>query len=95
MGFDIKGTVEQGLNKAQEVINEKAGKEVVTDEHVAKVEEVVTEKRLQADREVRQVRRQPPLDWRLTSLPRGVGRHFPGFALQAFTQRLSLNISLK
>ena len=27
----------------QEVINEKAGKEVVTDEHVAKVEEVVTE----------------------------------------------------
>ena len=43
MGFDIKGTVEQGLDKAQEVINEKAGKEVVTDEHVAKVEEVVTE----------------------------------------------------
>ena len=44
MGFDIKGTVEQGLDKAQEVINEKAGKEIVTDEHVAKVEEVVTEK---------------------------------------------------
>ena len=43
VGFDIKGTVEQGLDKAQEVINEKAGKEVVTDEHVAKVEEVVTE----------------------------------------------------
>lgn len=43
MGFDIKGTVEQGLDKAQEVINEKAGKEVVTDEHVAKVEEAVTE----------------------------------------------------
>lgn len=43
MGFDIKGTVEQGLDKAQEVINEKAGKEVVTDEHVAKVEEVVAE----------------------------------------------------
>ena len=46
MGFDIKGTVEQGLDKAQEVINEKAGKEVVTDEHIAKVEkveEVVTE----------------------------------------------------
>ena len=43
MGFDIKGTVEHGLDKAQEVINEKAGKEVVTDEHVAKVEEVVTE----------------------------------------------------
>ena len=43
MGFDIKGTVEQGLDKAQEVINEKAGKEVVTDEHVAKVEEVVNE----------------------------------------------------
>lgn len=43
MGFDIKGTVEQGLNKAQEVINEKAGKEVVTDEHIAKVEKVVTD----------------------------------------------------
>ncbi|WP_314660185.1 ribosome recycling factor [uncultured Rothia sp.] len=42
MGFDIKGAVEQGLDKAQEVINEKAGKEVVTDEHIAKVEEVVT-----------------------------------------------------
>ena len=40
MGFDIKGTVEQGLDKAQEVINEKAGKEVVTDEHIAKVEKV-------------------------------------------------------
>ena len=37
MGFDIKGTVEQGLDKAQEVINEKAGKEVVTDEHVARL----------------------------------------------------------
>ena len=40
MGFDIKGTVEQGFDKAQEVINEKAGKEVVTDEHIAKVEKV-------------------------------------------------------
>ena len=40
MGFDIKGTVEQGLDKAQEVINEKAGTEVVTDEHIAKVEKV-------------------------------------------------------
>ena len=40
MGFDIKGTVEQGLDKAQEVINEKAGMEVVTDEHIAKVEKV-------------------------------------------------------
>ena len=43
MGFDIKSAVEQGLDNAQEVINEKAGKEVVTDEHVAKVEEVVTD----------------------------------------------------
>ena len=38
MGFDIKGTVEQGLDKAQEVINEKAGKEVVT-ENVSKLTE--------------------------------------------------------
>ena len=43
MGFDIKGTVEQGLDKAQEVINDTAGKEVVTDEQIAKVEEVVTD----------------------------------------------------
>ena len=44
MGFDIKGTVEQGLDKAQEVINEKAGKDIVSDEHVAKVEEVINGK---------------------------------------------------
>ena len=40
MCFDIKGTVEQGLDKAKEVINDTAGKEVVTDEHIAKVEKV-------------------------------------------------------
>ena len=43
VGFDIKGTVEQGLDKAKEVINDTAGKEVVTDEQIAKVEEVVTD----------------------------------------------------
>lgn len=44
MGFDIKGTVEQGLDKAQEVINDKAGKDVVSNEHVAKVEDVINDK---------------------------------------------------
>lgn len=44
MGFDIKGTVEQGLDKAQEVINDKAGKDVVSNEHVAKVEDVINGK---------------------------------------------------
>ena len=43
MGFDIKGTVEQGLDTATDVINDTAGKEVVTDEQIAKVEEVVTD----------------------------------------------------
>lgn len=43
MGFDIKGIVEQGLDKAQDAINEKVGQEVVTDEHIAKVEEIVTD----------------------------------------------------
>ena len=43
MDFDIKGTVEQGPGQGQEVINEKYWREVVTDEHAAKVEEVVTE----------------------------------------------------
>ena len=37
MGFDIKGSVDQGLDKAKDVVNDKAGKEVVTDEHVDKV----------------------------------------------------------
>jgi len=27
MGFDIKGTVDQGLDKAKDVVNDKAGKE--------------------------------------------------------------------
>lgn len=43
MGFDIKGTVEQGLDKAKEVINDKAGKDVVSDEHVQKAGEAVNE----------------------------------------------------
>lgn len=43
VGFDIKGIVEQGLDKAQDAINEKVGQEVVTDEHIAKVEEIVTD----------------------------------------------------
>lgn len=43
MGFDIKDTVDQGLDKAKDVVNDKAGKEVVTDEHVDKAGEAVNE----------------------------------------------------
>ena len=43
MGFDIKGTVDQGLDEAKDVVNDKAGKEIVTDEHVDKAGEAVNE----------------------------------------------------
>lgn len=43
MGFDIKGSVDQGLDKVKDTVNDKAGKEVVTDEHIDKAGEVVTD----------------------------------------------------
>lgn len=45
MGLDIfKDAVEHGLDKAQETINDKAGKDVVSNEHIAKVEDVINSK---------------------------------------------------
>jgi len=43
MGFDPKNIVEQGIDKAKNLVNDKAGKEVVNDEHTSKAEEVVNE----------------------------------------------------
>ena len=43
MGFDIKGLVEQGVDKAQDLINDKAGKEVVNDDIAQKAGEVISE----------------------------------------------------
>ncbi|WP_315310033.1 ribosome recycling factor [Rothia dentocariosa] len=43
MGFDLKNIVEQGIDKAKNLVNDKAGKEVVNDEHTSKAEEVVNE----------------------------------------------------
>ena len=39
MGFDPKNIVEQGIDKAKNLVNDKAGKEVVNDEHTSKAEE--------------------------------------------------------
>jgi|GEM_PF-158982 len=44
MGFDPKNIVEQGIDKAKDLVNGKAGKDVVNDEHTSKAEEVVNEK---------------------------------------------------
>ena len=35
--------VEQGIDKAKNLVNDKAGKDVVNDEHTSKAEEVVNE----------------------------------------------------
>ena len=43
MGFDPKNIVEQGIDKAKNLVNDKAGKEGVNDEHTSKAEEVVNE----------------------------------------------------
>lgn len=43
MGFDPKNIVEQGIDKAKNLVNDKAGKDVVNDEHISKAEEVVNE----------------------------------------------------
>ena len=40
----VKEAVEHGLDKAQETINDKAGKDVVSNEHIAKVEDVINSK---------------------------------------------------
>ena len=37
----VKEAVEHGLDKAKETINDKVGKDVVSNEHVAKVEDVI------------------------------------------------------
>ena len=42
-GFDPKNIVEQGIDKAKNLVNDKAGKDVVNDEHTSKAEEVVNE----------------------------------------------------
>lgn len=44
MGFDISGKISEGLNSAKDAANEKAGKDVVTDEHVEKAEGLINEK---------------------------------------------------
>lgn len=44
MGFDINGKVEEGLNAGKDATNEKAGKDVVTDEHVDKANDTINEK---------------------------------------------------
>ena len=43
MGFDPKNIVEQGIDKAKDLVNGKAGKDIVNDEHISKAEEVVNE----------------------------------------------------
>ena len=40
----VKEAVEHGLDKAKEAINDKAGKDVVSNEHVTKVEDVINGK---------------------------------------------------
>ena len=40
----VKEAVEHGLDKAQETINDKAGKDVVSNEHIAQVEDVINSK---------------------------------------------------
>ena len=40
----VKEAVEHGLDTAQESINDTAGKDVVSNEHIAKVEDVINSK---------------------------------------------------
>ncbi|MBM7051777.1 ribosome recycling factor [Rothia sp. ZJ932] len=44
MGFGINGKVSEGLNAGKDAVNNKAGKEVVTDEHVEKAESIINDK---------------------------------------------------
>lgn len=43
MGFDLNSAINDGIDKAQDAINEKAGKEVVSEENAEKAKEVAAD----------------------------------------------------
>ncbi|MFW0111414.1 ribosome recycling factor [Rothia sp. P5764] len=43
MGFDLNNAINENLEKAQDVVNEKAGKEVVNDDLAQKAKDVASD----------------------------------------------------